>query len=118
MENLTHPGKAPVEGDTVKIDRGSGRSSIQQFHEPVPTPTPEPITVISRYELRSRFTQAEKVAIYTAAETNIAIKVWLDDLQSATSVDLTLPATIAGVEALESAKLIETGRAKTILVCE
>ena len=72
----------------------------------------QPISVL---DFRNRFTQAEKIAIYTAAKSVVAIQVWIDDLASAKDVNVTHDQTIAGINALESAGLIAKGRAAEIL---
>lgn len=86
----------------------------------LPTPSnPNPVLpYITRLAFRSRLTNEEKVAVYTAAETNVQLKVFLDDLAAATYVDLTRPDTIAGVTFLETAGLLATGRAAEILNTE
>lgn len=68
-------------------------------------------------EFRSKFTTTEKVAIYTAADSNVLIKIWLDDLNAVQNnvVDLSDARTIEGVQGLEAAGLIGTGRAAEIL---
>ncbi len=79
-------------------------------------------------QFRNRFTEAEKQAIYAAAASSIAIRVWLDDLAAVTvvldpadptivlaGVQLDNPRTIAGVQGLEAAGLIAAGRAAEIL---
>lgn len=71
--------------------------------------------VLSRFEFRSQFTAAEKQAIYTAAETVIDVRIWLDDLASAEQVDLENQATIDGLNTLEASGLIGVGRAAEIL---
>lgn len=70
---------------------------------------------ITRLAFRSRFTGPEKSAIYTAAESSMAIKSYLDDLAAASFIDLTRADTIANVNALASAGLITSDRAHTIL---
>lgn len=72
-------------------------------------------SIISKLAFRNRFTQAEKVAIYTAAKTSVDIQIWIDDLNSAITVDLYDAFTIAGVKALETAGLIAVGRSAIIL---
>ena len=72
----------------------------------------QPISVL---DFRNRFTQDEKIAIYTAAKQVVAIQVWIDDLASAKDVNVTHDQTIAGINALESAGLIGAGRAAEIL---
>lgn len=70
---------------------------------------------LSIMDFRSRFTDGEKIAIYTAADAAIAIKVWLDDLQSSEYVSLDDPRTVGGVYAMEFGGLIGPGRAAEIL---
>lgn len=76
---------------------------------------------LSTLAFRDRFTMDEKRAIYTAAQTVVDVRIWLDDLNAATpdsdgtAVDLDDLRTVAGVQALEAAGLIGTGRAAEIL---
>jgi len=83
----------------------------------VAPPEPESVarTRLTRLEFRDMLTGAEKVAIYTAAESNVQIKIWLDDLAAAEFVELTDARTIAAVNSLETATLIGEGRAAEIL---
>lgn len=83
----------------------------------LPSPSdPNPqLPYITRLAFRSRFTNAEKLALYTAAETNKQLQVFLDDLAAATYIDLTRPDTIAGITFLETAGLLAAGRASEIL---
>ncbi len=80
-----------------------------------PAIEPEIKQPISVLDFRNRFTQDEKIAIYTAAKQVVAIQVWIDDLASAKDVTVTHDQTIAGINALESAGLIGAGRAAEIL---
>jgi len=84
---------------------------------PEPSPLPEEIepTPITLLAFRNRFTMTEKQGIYTAAETVVDIRIFLDDIAAASEIDLTDPQTIAGVQALEAAGLITTVRATEIL---
>ena len=70
---------------------------------------------ITKLSFRNRFTDAEKLALYTAAESSIQLRIYLDDLAAAEFVDLDYPATVAGVQALEVAGIIGAGRAAEIL---
>lgn len=72
-------------------------------------------TRLTRLEFREQLTGAEKVAIYTAAESNVQVRIWLDDLAAAEYVELTDQRTIDAVNALEAATLIGAGRAAEIL---
>lgn len=75
-------------------------------------PVTRSITVLA---FRSRFTQAEKQAIYTAAKSSVDVQIWLDDLAVATEVILDDARTLAGLQAMESAGFIGAGRAAEIL---
>lgn len=77
--------------------------------------TPVQRTTITRLAFRNRFTPAEKAALYTAAKENVQIQIYLDDVNSATFVDLSRTDTREGVIALENAGLIGSGRALEIL---
>jgi hypothetical protein len=50
--------------------------------------------IYTRYEFRNLFTQEEKVAIYTEANTNINLKIALDDLASAEYIELLKQETV------------------------
>jgi len=80
-----------------------------------PTQAAPPVTVISKLQFMSRFTDAELVSIYTAAKASVAIEVWIKKLEAAADVTITNQATIDGVNALEASKLIGVGRASVIL---
>lgn len=66
---------------------------------------------------RSEFTDAEKIDIYTAARTEVAVQVWLDDLAAVQGqmVNKADPRIIGGVCAMEYGGLIGVGRAAEIL---
>ena len=104
----------------LEIDPDAGRATVDGtiggFElvgtftlQPIPRP---PISVLT---FRNLFTTNEKIAIYTAAKTSVAVEVWLADLASATEVNLSHIQTIAGVQALEAYGLIGAGRAAQIL---
>lgn len=89
--------------------------AVQVFDEPAPqSPQPKPISILA---FRSRFTDAEKLAIYTAAESHLPVRIWLDDLSAAQNqtIDLIDERIIAGVNAMEYGGLIGAGRATEIL---
>ena len=101
-----------IDGDTLRLSVGDFDVQYCTFSH---TGTLPGSNILTRLQFRNRFSQAEKVAIYTAAEQVIAIKVWLDDLMVVEFVDLTAPETIAGVQGLEQAGLLAAGRANEIL---
>lgn len=80
-----------------------------------PLPAPGPRMRLSKREFRNQFTFAEKQAIYTAAESNVDVRIFLDDLMAVDFVDLDFPDTMAAVNSLEVAGLLASGRASEIL---
>ena len=80
--------------------------------EPLP---PAVRTHFSRIEFRNRFTSAEKVALYTAAETDVMIKIFLDDLSAAEYVDVTDEDIINHVAYIEQLEIINSERTAEIL---
>lgn len=102
-------------GEDVQVTTLPGGLVVRELLRPAPTPVvPRTLSVLA---FRSRFTDGEKIAIYTAAETSAAIRVWLDDLAAAQNqtVDLADPRIISGVNAMEFGGLIGAGRAAGIL---
>jgi len=79
---------------------------------PYVVPTDWKITCLA---FRNRFSQAEKIALYTVAKTNVEIQIYLDDVQAASYIDLTRADTIASVNGLEAATILAVGRAHMIL---
>jgi hypothetical protein len=68
-------------------------------------------------QFRSKFTDNEKVAIYTAAKNNLLIQIWLEDMNCVQNnmIHLEDPRTVGGVQALEAMGIIGVGRAAQIL---
>lgn len=85
---------------------------LVELPEAPQAPVKRSITVLA---FRSRFTQTEKRAIYTAAKTSVDVQIWLDDLAVAAEVILDDVRTEAGVQSMEDAGLISAGRAAEIL---
>jgi hypothetical protein len=102
-------------GDRIVADEAFIAAYHPDAELEIETPAPEIKQPISVLDFRNRFTQDEKIAIYTAAKSVVAIQVWIDDLASAKDVNVTHDQTIAGINALESAGLIGAGRAAEIL---
>ena len=99
-----------------------------QAPAPAPQPVPEPQR-ITRLAFRNRFTTAEKVALEIAALDNpaaamparaqaAALRANQADLAAATFVDLQHADTRAGVQMLEAAGLLASGRTLEILDAE
>jgi hypothetical protein len=109
---------AMVPADVRNTDWQAYQEWLAAGNTPEPAFVPEMppvIRTISVFAFRSRFLLEEKRAIYVAAAGNIDIRIWLDDLQAATEVDLDHPQTVEGVNALEQLGLIGAGRAAKIL---
>lgn len=81
----------------------------------IPPPPPEYTGHTSVLSFRNRMTMAEKQAIYTASSSDVVVKMFLDDLAAASYVDVEDPQTIAGIDYLISAGLIEADRRSDIL---
>jgi hypothetical protein len=96
---------------------GIGWTRSGDVWSPPVAPTLEPIsrTRLTRLEFRNRFAPSEKEAIYTAAESVISVRIWLDDLAAAEYIELTDSNTIASVEGLAAAGLIAPERIAEIL---
>ena len=77
----------------------------------------QPSMIVTRLAFRNRFSMAEKVALYTAAASpqGLPIKIYLDDLASATFIDLTRPDTIYGLNVLASIGILTPARVTEIL---
>lgn len=97
-----------------------------QWSEAQPPALPR---VITRRAMRARFTFAERAAIEFAAvddpgasqqqrEAAAAIRAYLNDLAVSTYVDLDNAETLAGLQFLEAAGLISSGRADEIAEAE
>ena len=72
-------------------------------------------SVITKLEYMNRFHDDELATLYTAAKANVQIEIWLEKFKLAEFIDLPDARTIAGVQALEAAGIIGTGRAAEIL---
>ena len=87
----------------------------QNFSEPAPKPAPDYGTKISRLALKLRMTADERKDIRAAAESNADVFDFMDLLSDSTYIDLTRAETVGGVNSLETAGLLGSGRADEIL---
>lgn len=96
------------------------------FTPPAPLPEPPQLRHITKLAFRNRFTMGEKIAIDLASIDNPAalasvrqqqamIRVLLEDTRTSAYIDLDREDTRAGVQQLEAAGLLGTGRALEIL---
>jgi len=79
---------------------------------PAPPVAPTPLT---HKQFMDRFTDSELAAIMTAAKSSIELELWFKRFEMAQEIILSDPQTVTGVNALETAGLIATGRATEIL---
>lgn len=109
-------GAAPVVGQLWPNWTGA-EWVVLPYVEPVIQAAPTADKWVTLVEARALFTDAEKINIYTAAKTEVAVQVWLDDLHAVQNqmVNKSDPRFIAGVNAMEFGGLIAAGRAAEIL---
>lgn len=82
---------------------------------PTPEPLPPPpVRVLTKLEYMDRFMDAELAGIYTAAKTVVQVEIWLEKFKLATEVNLDDARTLLGLQAMEAAGLLESGRAAEI----
>ena len=80
-----------------------------------PIVNPPSSTIVSRLSFRNKFTMQEKAAIYNEANTNVLVKIWLDDLANSEYVDINSSNTIDGVNNLYQLGLLTQPRVEEIL---
>lgn len=85
-----------------------------QTHQIAASAPSQEVRSLTKLEYMDRFTDAELAGIYTAAKTVIQVEIWLEKFKLAASVDLDDPRTLAGLQAMEAAGLLEAGRAAEI----
>ncbi|WP_232216410.1 hypothetical protein [Methylobacter marinus] len=73
------------------------------------------ILPFSKYEFLNLFTQAERLAIRTAAKNDVVIEDFLSLLSEAPAVYLTNPDVIAGINYFVQAELLTQDRATEVL---
>lgn len=84
-------------------------------HEEIPELALPRVRSITPREFLARLTMAEKLTIRTAAQSNAALAVWIDELVASTVVDLDNADTINGLKAMQAAGLITAARMAEIL---
>ena len=71
--------------------------------------------VMTKLEFLRRFTQDERVAIRTVAKSNVQLEDYMAMIDLAQEIDTSDADTKAGVQMLEQAGLLATGRSQEIL---
>ena len=80
----------------------------------IPEPAAPVVRIVTKREYLGRFTQAERVAIRTAAKSSVELEDYLALLEISEEIDLDDEDLIAGLTTLEAAGLIAEGRAAEI----
>lgn len=80
-----------------------------------PAPTDTQSRHITRLAFLQRFTQAERIAIRTAAKSSVAVEDYVAMVEAAQWIDLDRADTRFGVQAMEAASLLSVGRSTEIL---
>jgi hypothetical protein len=81
----------------------------------VADPSPPPITVVSSLQFRQLFTDAERVAVTQAGQTNVQIRAFMDDESAAGIVHLSEPEVTTGIGLCVTLGLLTQDRANQIL---
>ena len=106
---LTGPGLVAIESlDTAVL----GRRRVGSQWVEVPQPAPVTLTNLA---FRSRFTEGEKIAIYTLAASDLRVRIWLDDLNAAQEIRIDDARIVAGLGVLSAAGVIDPARVDEIL---
>lgn len=87
--------------------------TVEEVEDPPPPPPGPPVVTPTAF--RDLFTDAEKIAITTAAQENSALRVLLDDAASAERIDMGSPRVVGGVGALVQAGLLTEARGADVL---
>lgn len=80
----------------------------------VPEVTQDPTRIITKREYLVRFTQAERIAIRTAAKSSVELDDYLALLENSEEIDLDDEDLIKCLSTLEAATLIAEGRSAEI----
>ena len=102
-----------VQHDTAGI--GWLQNADGSLSDPPEAVVPVVVQPWTKKEFLLKFTPAEYAAIAAATKVNATLDYYWQLFMVAENVLKTDPATIAGINALESAKLLATGRAAEIL---
>lgn len=74
-----------------------------------------PVAALTKFQFLSRLTVEERLGIFSAEATNPMVRMWLETFRICEDIEVTNPETITGVQMLEAAGFIASGRANEIL---
>jgi hypothetical protein len=97
----------------VALEALTDAASVQSFTWAVDVPVTPPRR-LTRKQFTERFSSTELQAVLAAVDANGGLRAWWEKFCLADDINLDDPATLAGVQALEIAGLIGTGRAAEV----
>lgn len=71
--------------------------------------------IITKLAFMRRFTNTERVAIYSAEKNDINVSVWMDMFRLAQEINLDDPDLVQGIQLFELAGIIGQGRSAEVL---
>ena len=101
-----------AEADVLALTEVAAVRAYTWAPDAVPVPAPR---LLTHETFIKRFTPTEWEAMTAAARANAAMDAWMRRFTLATFVNLDDPATAAGVQALEMAGILNTGRAAEVM---
>jgi hypothetical protein len=107
-----------IPADAANTDYRNYLEWLEQGVVPIPADVifnPEPPQTTTPLEFIERFTEAEQLAIVTAAMSVPALRLWYDKLMAAQQVVFDDPRLEAGLDALVASGLITQSRKAAIL---
>jgi hypothetical protein len=112
-------------GYTSKVPPVAGAGEYVRWHgqgweltttpPPVTEPAPPAPQLITKVAFRFRMTDAEYVAILQAADSDYAVKAWVETFNMVSQVNLTDARTKSGLDMMVSKNLLTEPRANEIL---
>lgn len=103
-----------LEGRLVSIE-GGFRIALPPKPDPEPEPPAAPRTIFSVREFRQRFSLDEQMAIRAASFTDMHVGLIYDEFLAAQFIDVTDPATAAGIDLYISKGLLQIDRRDALL---
>lgn len=101
-----------IDGD-YKITTTDSGAVIRELNRPAPAPVAD--QRITPFHFKKRLTPAERIAIRDLAKVNSEVYDYMDMLDTAPVVHLDDPMTRGGLQMLEAAGKLATGRAAAVL---
>jgi hypothetical protein len=96
------------------VDAMTDIASVQNFTWSIDVSVAAPRR-LTQTQFLDRFTDAEATAVLTASDSNAALRLFWQKMMMADWINLDDPATQGGVNALEIAGLLDSGRAAIVL---